>query len=169
MGFVCTRFRRGRGWDQEWHEADEYPCDQWWDTYYSEEQVVFAIAMPEHLREICYEKRDKNQCTRPNCPYDHDPNRIAEARRLVNRDRRKGNQKGKGGGKKGSPKGDGRERERPKGNGKGFGGGASADRGAHPLPGANAPRNRGHDLEIPRKTLSGPRMPSGEAEDMCPR
>ena len=36
----------------------------------------------EHLKKICFQARDNKKCERPGCQFDHDPRRLAEARKL---------------------------------------------------------------------------------------
>ena len=64
--------------------------------------AVAAIGGDDHLAKICFELRDKGACSRAGCQYDHDPRRIAEARKL--KEKGKGKGKGKGDGKNGGDK-----------------------------------------------------------------
>ena len=65
-------------------------------------EPVLSI-MPDHLRQVCWQLRDKGKCDRENCHFDHDPRRVAEAKQYSAGGKGKGKGKGSGGkGGKGS-------------------------------------------------------------------
>ena len=69
--------------------------------------AAVAASLPEHLRQACWQLRDKGKCDRENSRFDHDPRRVAESKQYASTAEKgagKGKGKGKGGKGGGNPR-----------------------------------------------------------------